>query len=268
MNNNKPEIWLPLFKFEDTHEISNMGNVRSIKRQIKGKNNVIKNKPSKILIKTKNKNGYLDVRINGKVKIVHRLVALTFIPNPENKPQVNHINGIKTDNQIENLEWCTNSENQLHAYKLGLNKNPIGELNGNCTLSAEQVREIIDLYKNKIYTQKELGAIYNVSQGQISYICRGSGWNNITEGKNNKPVKQKYNKENLKDTLLNRIKNNNKTAPITIQQINKNTNEVINTFFSTKEASDITNIPRTSIRAVISGNMKCTGEFIWKKLNQ
>jgi len=76
----------------------------------------------RILRPCKDKNGYLmvNLRINGesKTKSIHRLIAETFIPNIKNKPAINHKNGIKTDNRIQNLEWVTYSENMLHAYRV------------------------------------------------------------------------------------------------------------------------------------------------------
>lgn len=80
---------------------------------------------SNMFLKTCLKNGYHVVKISnngrGKRMFVHRLLAFTFIPNPESKPFINHKNGIKSDNRLKNLEWCTSSENVKHAYAIGLN---------------------------------------------------------------------------------------------------------------------------------------------------
>ena len=108
------EVWKPIDGANGQYEVSNMGNLRNSKthRPVKG---------------TPDKKGYLRFRptINRKKKSfkVHRIVALAFIPNPENKPHVNHINGIKSDNRAENLEWVTCKENAEHAMKNGLWEN-------------------------------------------------------------------------------------------------------------------------------------------------
>lgn len=86
---------------------------------------VYSEKTNKMLKKLKTKKGYYEVELSNKpykkrIKI-HRLVGLAFIPNYESKPQINHKNGIKTDNRVQNLEWCTNQENHIHKCKNGLN---------------------------------------------------------------------------------------------------------------------------------------------------
>lgn len=98
------EMWK---KFADNYEVSDYGRVRNIKRQ-------------NILKPQLNHKGYERVEIYGKNYAIHRLVAKYFIPNTENKPQVNHKDGNKLNNCISNLEWCTNKDNALHAAKTGL----------------------------------------------------------------------------------------------------------------------------------------------------
>lgn len=115
------EEWKDIEGYEGLYQVSNLGNVKSLCKKRKGTTNT-----SDMILKLCNKDGYSVVNLwkNKKKKTikVHRLVANAFIPNYQNKPYINHINAIRNDNRTSNLEWCTQKENNIHAYKIGTHK--------------------------------------------------------------------------------------------------------------------------------------------------
>lgn len=161
------EIWKILEGFDNKYSISSLGNIRRnayvYTRFHKGK--LIKVPiPDKSLGGSKlSQKGYKRVNLD-KVYFVHQLVAKVFIPNPLNKPQINHIDGNKLNNCIDNLERVTNQENRDHAVRLNLHPN---RLNGFCKYGVTEVLQMECLYKAG-YKQKQIAAKFNSNQRTVS----------------------------------------------------------------------------------------------------
>lgn len=165
------EIWKSLkniVECGDNYEVSSIGRVRNIKT-------------GRILKQHKSYKRYMRVKLSlnmdSKTYQVHRLVALVFIPNPENKPQVNHKDSVRHNNNVNNLEWATNKENQDHSIKNGRSRKQIGEDRPASKLKEDDVREIRYLYSiSGIYTQRKLAEMFNVSQSTIKNIVNRKTW--------------------------------------------------------------------------------------------
>lgn len=176
------EIWKDIAGYEGLYQVSNLGRVKSFERRWRtGKNNNIKRKHKEMIIsKSKQIKSYHVVTLYKNniqtQKGVHRLVAKAFIPNPENKPQVNHKDGNKLNNHINNLEWVTIKENMRHAAINGLKAK--GEKNGNSKLTRKDVIEIKKMLKKGIL-QREIAEIYNVDRTAISLIKRNRNWKHV-----------------------------------------------------------------------------------------
>ena len=182
------EIWAKVPDYELIYEVSNLGRIKRLrylrKNLLTGTMSVFE---ERILKPFSLKNGYLLVDLcknNTKKKyLLHRIVAMSFIPNNENKDQVNHINGIKTDNRAINLEWNTRSENQKHAIRIGL-RHARGENNSQRKLNDNMVMSIL----NDKRPYKIISNEYNVSIPTISDIKRGYSWTHITKLPNKKNI--------------------------------------------------------------------------------
>lgn len=172
------EVWKDINGYNGHYQISNHGNVRSFKNSRHG----ISEK-SKLLSTPKLKNGYNCVGLsnNGKVttKYIHHLVADAFIPNPKCKPQINHIDGNKENNNVSNLEWVTVSENCIHANKNGLINKAKGEGHPHSKIRAVDVLQIRSIYSQKFFTQKEISEAYGIGITQVSYIVNNKKWKHL-----------------------------------------------------------------------------------------
>ncbi|NDB81369.1 MAG: hypothetical protein EB127_01275 [Alphaproteobacteria bacterium] len=174
------EEWKSCPGYECSYEVSNFGNVRSIDRTCGSRPGVTKGKLLKPFI---NRHKYLEVNLfeNSKStpKIIHRLVAKAFIPNPESKPQVNHIDGNKLNNRVDNLEWMSNSENQKHAYSLGLQPSRAGENNSKAKITDKDVTLLKELY-NSGKSVVEISKLTEISVSSARQIIYGRTWKSNT----------------------------------------------------------------------------------------
>lgn len=158
--------------YDGKYLVSEEGVVYSIRRQ---------GSDGRIITQRPNTSGYMRVDLRkGKEKqslLVHRIVAEAFIPNPENKKCVNHIDGNKNNNSFSNLEWCSHSENMKHAVAHNLNKHPElrGEKHPRSKLSQKDVKEIKALKNNNI-SGYDIAEKYNVSSTTIYNIWKEKVW--------------------------------------------------------------------------------------------
>lgn len=166
------EIWKDIKGYEGLYQVSNYGRVKSLARFVNGKGNGKKPIPEIIMKLYKLKTGYLNVILNKKNFLVHRLVAQEFLDNSNNFKMVNHLNGKKEDNYIKNLEWINGSNNNLHAYKTGLSGT--GEKHGRHILTEKEVTEIRKLKGKMKY--REIGKLYGVHNTTISCIYNNKSW--------------------------------------------------------------------------------------------
>lgn len=173
------EEWRDIKGYEGLYQVSNLGRVKSFK-----------GRKERLFTLYLRKDGYYEVGLRKdktrKFKLVHRLVAEAFIPNSDDKPQVNHINGLKTDNHLNNLEWCTAKENTNHAIDTGL-INQVGENGSNAKINKEVALSIINLLETTTKTQPEIAELCSTTTRVVSPIASGITWKHLSGGKVKRP---------------------------------------------------------------------------------
>lgn len=175
------EQWKPVFGYEELYHVSDLGRIKSLEqKRFMQVNKAYAVYKECILRQSITKTGYLKstlTKIRKRTFLSHRLVGQAFIPNPENKPQINHKKGIKTDNRCCMLEWCDSHENVQHAYDINLTKPNKGIKNGCAKLTEEEVLQIRDIGNSML--KKDIAKKYNVGSTTISRVLSKSNWKHI-----------------------------------------------------------------------------------------
>lgn len=250
------EEWRDVPGYDGVYRVSNIGRVRSTDRLANAANGSKRMVYGKLLRLTKFKNGYVMLHLSGKTKYVHRLVAEAFIDNPENLPYVDHINGDKSDNRVENLRWCTSRENTIYAIENGL-------FNPSATSKAFHQSE-----KGKQLEERQRRARSRpvVRDDGVTYPSARAAADAIG-----------YSYSAVKDVLMGRAKKCNGHSyryadgskaqswdhrRREVLQIDPATNEVVATYPSRSEA--VMAMDNTGIGNCLRGAAKTSAGFIWK----
>ncbi len=181
------EIWKDIPNYEKSYQASNLGRIKSLERRvIYSSNPLISHNLKTRILKDFPSREYRSVKLftgfrNNKTLLVHRLVAKTFIPNIHSLSHINHINGIKWDNRIENLEWVTHNYNVRHAYETGLKnpKNYKGIGNKTSKLKDNEILSMRKEYSEGNTSYSKLSKKYSISPSNVYSIIKRQTWGHI-----------------------------------------------------------------------------------------
>ena len=175
------EIWKAIPGYEGLYEASDRGRIKSLPKTIYGGNGAVRHHDERILSAGTNSRGYKMVVLfkytKRSTRNVHRLVVRSHLGDKKGLV-VNHLDGVKTNNVLSNLEWTTSSSNQRHAYRTGLRERQAGEKNGRAILT----RNCVALIKKRLMNKEPMAKIatdYKVSRSAVQYIKSERTWKDV-----------------------------------------------------------------------------------------
>lgn len=239
------EIWKSIKNFENSYQVSNYGRVKSISRNITCRDGKIKHVKERILRPKITSNGYLMVVLRGNnqpyYKNIHRLVALSFIPNPCNLPQVNHIDENKLNNRVDNLEWCSEHYNANYGTRNFKISNKLKQRNTQKIAQYDLQGNLIHIFNNTREAISAFGSkIYDCCTGKL-YTLKGYTFRYINTNMPNKKIKVQRGLTSPKQVIAYDTKGN-----------------VIGHYESISEASVRLNVDYSAIAKICKGKLKYT----------